>query len=91
MQLRNDITGFKQDVATPADGSFSFNNIPYNPYELHVDVQGFQPSHRAVDVHSPVAVEETTGQRCAHGAQADESDRDHDYQPSTVPTRCRSS
>ena len=59
VQLRNDITGFKQDVATTADGAFVFNNVPYNPYELHIDVQGFQPSHVAVDVHSPVPVEET--------------------------------
>jgi hypothetical protein len=59
VQLRNDITGFKQDVATTTDGSFSFNNIPYNPYELHIDVQGFQPAHLAVDVHSPVPIDET--------------------------------
>jgi hypothetical protein len=59
VQLRNDITGFKQDVATTADGSFSFNNIPYNPYELHIDVQGFQAAHAAVDIHSPVPVDET--------------------------------
>ncbi|MGA8808129.1 MAG: TonB-dependent receptor [Thermoanaerobaculia bacterium] len=58
VQLRNDITGFKEDVATTADGSFVFNNVPYNPYELHIDVQGFQPSHVAVDVHSPIPVEE---------------------------------
>ena len=45
VQLRNDITGFKQDAATTADGTFSFNNVPYNPYELHIDVQGFQPAH----------------------------------------------
>jgi hypothetical protein len=59
VQLRNDITGFKQDSATTADGSFTFNNVPYNPYELHIDVQGFQPAHAAVDVHSPVPVEQT--------------------------------
>jgi hypothetical protein len=59
VQLRNDITGFKQDAPTAADGTFAFNNIPYNPYELHIDVQGFQPAHAAVDVHSPVPVEET--------------------------------
>src|SRR2546427_760916 len=53
VQLRNDITGFKQDAATTTDGTFTFNNIPYNPYELHVEVQGFQTSHTIVDVHSP--------------------------------------
>jgi hypothetical protein len=59
VQLRNDITGFKQDVVTSADGTFAFSNIPYNPYELHADVQGFVAAHRAVDVHSPVPVEAT--------------------------------
>jgi hypothetical protein len=58
VQLRNDITGFKQDAATSADGTFVFNNVPYNPYELHVDVQGFQPAHASVDVHSPVPIDE---------------------------------
>src|SRR2546429_1299286 len=59
VQLRNDITGFKQDAATTTDGTFTFNNVPYNPYELHIDVQGFQPSHAAVDVHSPVPIDQT--------------------------------
>lgn len=57
VQLRNDITGFRQDAATNSDGSTSFNNVPYNPYEIHVDVQGFQPAHRAVDVHSAVPID----------------------------------
>jgi len=59
VQLRNDITGFKQDAATATDGVFNFNNVPYNPYEIHVDVQGFQASHVAVDIHSPVPVDQT--------------------------------
>ncbi|MEA2338282.1 MAG: hypothetical protein QOE82_2289 [Thermoanaerobaculia bacterium] len=59
VQLRNDLTGFKQDSATIADGTFIFNNVPYNPYELHIDVQGFQPAHATVDVHSPVPIDQT--------------------------------
>jgi hypothetical protein len=56
VQLRNDITGFKAQSATGADGSFAFSNVPFNPYELHVDVQGFQAAHQAVDVHSIVPI-----------------------------------
>jgi hypothetical protein len=56
VQLRNDITGFKANSVTSTDGAFSFNNVPFNPYELHVDVQGFAPEHRAVDVHSAVPI-----------------------------------
>ncbi len=59
VQLRNDITGFKQNAASGADGTFAFNNIPFNAYELHADVQGFQPTHKAVDVHTVVPVDAT--------------------------------
>jgi hypothetical protein len=59
VQLRNDITGFKQDAATNDRGLFTFNNVPFNPYELHADVQGFAPAHQAVDVHSPVPIDVT--------------------------------
>jgi hypothetical protein len=59
VQLRNDITGFKQDSPTTADGTFAFNNVPYNPYELHVDVQGFQAAHASVDIHSAVPIEQS--------------------------------
>ena len=59
VQLRNDITGFKQNAATSTEGAFTFSNVPYNPYELHADVQGFTAAHHAVDVHSPVPLDVT--------------------------------
>jgi hypothetical protein len=55
--LRNDVTGFKQQAATGTDGGFTFFNVPYNPYTLHVDVQGFAPVARDVDVRSAVPAE----------------------------------
>ncbi len=55
--LRNDITGFKAEVTTGPDGAFQFFNVPFNPYELHVEVQGFQAVHRSVDVRSAVPLE----------------------------------
>jgi hypothetical protein len=57
VQLRNDITGFHQNATTDAGGTFAFNNVPFNPYELHVEVQGFAPVHRDLDVHSAVPVD----------------------------------
>ena len=48
--LRNDITGFRADTATDASGRYAFFNVPFNPYELHVEVQGFQTQHIAIDV-----------------------------------------
>ena len=59
VQLRNEVTGFKQDAVTGADGAFQFFNIPYNPYRLRVEVQGFEPAQRDVDVHSAVPIDRT--------------------------------
>jgi hypothetical protein len=59
VQLRNDITGFKQDNATTTDGSFSFTNVPFNPYELRIEAQGFASVRQSVDVRSAVPTELT--------------------------------
>jgi Carboxypeptidase regulatory-like domain len=50
--LRNDITGFRAETTTDANGLFQFVNVPFNPYELHVEAKGFQTIHQAVDVRS---------------------------------------
>jgi outer membrane cobalamin receptor len=55
--LRNDVTGFKQQAATGTDGTFSFFNIPYNPYVVRVEVQGFAPVATDVDVRSSIPME----------------------------------
>ena len=34
------------------NGQFQFFNVPFNPYELHVEAKGFQTVHQAVDVRS---------------------------------------
>jgi hypothetical protein len=52
VDLRNNITGFKASATTGNDGTFQFFNVPFNPYELHVDAQGFRSEHRTVDVRS---------------------------------------
>ena len=57
VQLRNDITGFKSDAATGDDGTFQFYNVPYNPYELHVELQGFKTAHLPIEVRSAIPVE----------------------------------
>src|SRR6202162_2587175 len=55
--LRNDITGFSAETRTDKDGRFQFFNVPFNPYELHVEVQGFQTQHIKLDVRSTVPVD----------------------------------
>lgn len=55
--LRNDITGFRANTTSDGSGSFFFYNVPFNPYELHVEIQGFQPQHIAVDVRGSAPVQ----------------------------------
>lgn len=57
VQLRNDISGFKSDTTTLPDGTFQFFAVPYNPYELHIEIQGFKPVHQSVDVRTSVPKE----------------------------------
>jgi hypothetical protein len=55
--LRNDITGFRANTTSDASGNFFFFNVPYNPYELHVELQGFQTQHIPLDVRSSVPLQ----------------------------------
>jgi len=57
--LRNDITGFNASALTGRDGAFKFFNVPFNPYELHVEVQGFKTVNQQVEVRSIVVRELT--------------------------------
>ena len=57
VELRNDITGFKADTTTSADGTFQFFNVPFNPYEIHVEAQGFETVHRTTDVRSAMPLD----------------------------------
>jgi hypothetical protein len=52
VQLRNDITGFRADATTRPDGTFQFFAVPFNPYEIHVEVQGYRPVHQSVDIRT---------------------------------------
>lgn len=56
--LRNDITGFKAQAVTDAVGRYSLFNVPFNPYELHVEVQGFTTQHLAIDVRTTSPIEQ---------------------------------
>jgi len=59
LSLRNDITGFKAETTTAADGTFQFFNVPYNPYEIHAEVQGFKPMHMSIDIRSAAPMDVT--------------------------------
>ena len=57
LELRNNITGFVAHGTTGSDGTFQFFNVPFNPYELHVEVQGFQTIHRSIDLRTTIPVD----------------------------------
>ena len=54
VQLRNDISGFKAETTSGRDGTYHFFNVPFNPYELHVEVQGFKPVHQNLDLRTSI-------------------------------------
>src|SRR5258708_12068773 len=56
---RNEVGGFRQQAGFGGEGQLSFFNVPFNPYELHIDVQGFAAVRRDVDIHSAVPVDTT--------------------------------
>src|SRR5436853_1924018 len=57
--LSNSITGYQTKAQTDETGAFKFLNVPFNNYKVHVEVEGFQASEQAVDVHSAVPLQLT--------------------------------
>ncbi|MGA2986150.1 MAG: TonB-dependent receptor [Terriglobia bacterium] len=54
--LHNPVTGLDRAASTDASGSFTFTNIPFNPYHLTVTDAGFTPHVQDVDLTSSVPV-----------------------------------
>ena len=54
VEIQNPVTGYTRTIATGADGSFRFTNVPFNPYHLTVAADGFEMFTRDVDVRSSV-------------------------------------
>src|SRR5438445_90563 len=48
------VTGYQRQTTTGSDGSFSFSNVPFNPYHLTVTAPGFASYSQDVDVRSTV-------------------------------------
>ncbi len=54
VEIQNPVTGYTRSIATGADGSFRFTNVPFNPYHLTVTAGGFEMFTKDVDVRSSV-------------------------------------
>jgi hypothetical protein len=56
VRITNPLSGFTRTVTTDAAGKYAFSNLAPNAYHVSVDVQGFQPLVRDVEVRSGVPV-----------------------------------
>ncbi len=56
VNLSNTVTGYSRTTTTDEEGSFRFNDVPQNNYNLRVSATGFQPVVHAVSVRSTVPI-----------------------------------
>jgi hypothetical protein len=56
VELRHLITGYQQQQSTDKTGSFRFNNIPPNNYQLTVKDPGFAPLTQSVEVRNAIPI-----------------------------------
>jgi hypothetical protein len=54
VELTNALTGFHAEIVTAADGSFRFQNVPFNPYLIHAEPMGYQPVFQSVELRTSV-------------------------------------
>ena len=56
VEISNPVSGLVRTTTSGTDGTFSFPNIPFNPYHMTVTAKGFQTFARDVEVRSAVPV-----------------------------------
>jgi hypothetical protein len=56
VKINNPITGYTRTVNTEADGSFRFNDVPPNNYQVAVEAEGFSATQQAVTVRTSVPI-----------------------------------
>src|ERR1051326_2663096 len=54
VELRNDSTKTPQTLDVPADGRYSFKNLPFGLYRVAVTHAGFAPSSELIEIRSEV-------------------------------------
>jgi hypothetical protein len=52
--IYNPVSHFERTATTDASGSFTFTNVPFNPYHLTVNAPGFSPHVEEVNLNSAV-------------------------------------
>src|ERR1700756_629751 len=54
VKIHNPVSGLDRTVVTDAAGTYAFPNVPFNPYHLTVNGQGFAAYSHDIDVRSVV-------------------------------------
>ena len=54
--IANPVTGYTRSAVTNSDGTFRFDNVPPNNYQLSVSASGFGPANQAVSVRTSVPI-----------------------------------
>jgi len=54
--ISNPVTGFTRSATTNSDGTFRFDNVPPNSYQLSISASGFSPANQAVNVRTSVPI-----------------------------------
>src|SRR5216684_667842 len=54
--IANPITGYTRSAVTNQDGTFRFDNVPPNSYQLSISASGFNPSTQNVNVRTSVPI-----------------------------------
>ena len=54
--IANPVTGYTRSAVTSSDGTFRFDNVPPNNYQLSVSASGFGPANQSVNVRTSVPI-----------------------------------
>jgi hypothetical protein len=56
VSIHDPVSGYERSTTTDSSGSFSFPDVPFNPYHMTVTAKGFAPYVQDVEVRSSVPV-----------------------------------
>lgn len=55
--LSNPVSGYTKQTQTDSNGSYTFFNVPFNPYTIKAEAPSFSPTAESIEVRSPMAME----------------------------------
>src|ERR1700691_6002790 len=70
VEIQNPVSRYDKSVQTDKQGSFEFDNVPFNNYHLSAAAKGFQGGEQDVSVRSPLAVEAKMSLSIGAGTQS---------------------